>query len=128
MKKYIVDLTTDIIRRAGYYETVKYMLRNNSPEFVIEFLKFEIETGPLAPPKMSPETIGRILGSLEKWDVLASSEAFFKNVRFAGDPADTFCALAANCLAHIIFYRINPDQDTIRHIPEYVPAPSRKRR
>ena len=120
MKKYILDLTDDLIRRYHLQDCMKRMERNSNIA-IRRHIKFDLESNALSPTKMSPKTIGRILGSLGKMDVLLCGKEFFDGVHFSGDPSETFREMAANCLAAIIFYRLSPTADSIKYIPVYIP-------
>jgi hypothetical protein len=118
VKKYLIYLTNDLIRRHHFKDLVERMSANSNAN-IREFIKFDLESDALSPSKMTSEAIGRILGSLENMDVQLSKEELFKGVHFSGDPSETFRELAANCLAAIIFDRLKPTGDTIKYIPPF---------
>jgi hypothetical protein len=106
MTKYIEDLTNNIIRKNSYD---KHPI---DPRFVDDVAR-DLEI--LDVSNMNFETLGKILGSLETGDVLASKQELLNTLSFTGNCGDTLRQLVARALAYVIRERLKPHSasDTI---------------
>lgn len=102
MRKYIENLTDHLIRKNGY-EDILERLDNNKEEF-LKFVKLDLEAGDIK--DMNPETLGKIMCSLETGDVMASGKELFEKVHFAGNCEEMLRELVALCLAYVIRDRL----------------------
>jgi hypothetical protein len=84
---------------------------------LIEHIKEQLEIQDVA--DMSPETLGRIMGSLELFDVNASKDDLLRNLHFGGDCETMFRELVAICLAYAIAGRFEPDDTRMNDVPAY---------
>lgn len=100
MTQYIVNLTNNLIRKNRYNHT--HPFREN---FIKDVAKDLLITDIM---DMSPETLGKILCSIQTGEVLSTKEELFGYVHFNGNCEDTLRELVACCLAHVIQERLNP--------------------
>jgi AraC-like DNA-binding protein len=107
MREYIQNLTDNLIAR-NHYDKVDLKMRGeqNYPNNLVDHIKWDLATGDVR--KMNPETLGRIMCSLETGDVMASKkELLVDNLGFAGDCEDLLRELVALCLAFVIRDRLD---------------------
>lgn len=97
--EYITNLTTNLITKN------RYDAHPLSADFVTH-VKDDLEF--LDVKSMTPETLGRIMGSFEIGDVMASKKELFEGVTFGGDCEQLLRELVALCLALAIRDRLDP--------------------
>ena len=118
MSPYIINLTNNIIGNHRFDEAVKRLLsrqdENSHPDVILDHITTELEVAEIH--EMKPETLGKILFSLEIGDVMATNP--FREVSFGGDCEEAFRQLVSRCLAYVIRDRLNPRMDE-SHIPPY---------
>jgi hypothetical protein len=113
MRPYIVNLTNNLIGKHDYDRLSKRMDRLNFFEHVKDGLEVhDVE-------EMTPETLGRILCSLEIGDVMASKAEMLNGLHFSGDCEDMLRGLVATCLAYAIAGRLESDDTRMNDIPAY---------
>lgn len=115
MRKYIVDLTDQLIGRNGY-DRPPFNLLNHS-QFV-QCIKEDLWLGGDV-SEMNPETLGKIMGSLEIGDVVASKAELLGALSFSGSCEDLLRELVALCLAFVIRDRLDPGLHSSPSIPPY---------
>lgn len=122
MKKYLVDLTNDLIRRYKFDEVALRMKEANDSA-IREIIQMNLETDSLSHKKMTSATIGRILGSISNMEVqMPRKQLMHDRVLWeSSDVTDAFRGLAVNCLTSIIFHRLRPTSETRPYIPPYKP-------
>ena len=99
MREYIVNLTNNLIRKNRYDA---HPLNRDFIGHVTNDLEF------LDVKNMSPETLGKILCSLEIGDVMAGKQELFGALNFSGDCEETLRQFVALCLAYVIKERLDP--------------------
>ncbi len=107
MREYILNLTNNLIAK-NHYEQVDLKMRaeQNYPSNLVEHIKWDLAAGDVR--KMNPETLGRVMCSLETGDVMASKqELLVDNLGFAGDCEDLLRELVSLCLAFLIRDRLD---------------------
>lgn len=113
MRPYIVNLTNNLIGKHDYDRLSKRMDRLNFFEHVKDGLEVhDVE-------EMTPETLGRILCSLEIGDVIASKADLLDGLHFGGDCEAMLRELVATCLAYAIAGRLDADDIRMNDIPAY---------
>jgi hypothetical protein len=120
VKKYLVDLTDDFIRRYKFDEIALRMKEANGSA-IREIIQMRLETGGLHYKSVTSATIGRILGSIGHMEVqMPRAELMHSRVLWeSSDVSDAFRGLAVNCLTSIIFHRLRPTPETRQYIPPY---------
>ncbi len=103
MRKYIQDLTDNLIGKNRYDDLLRRI--KDKVKFV-EHVKLDLESGDIQ--KMTPETLGKIMCSLELGDVMASKVEILKKVVFGGDCNLMLRELVSQCLAFVIRDRLDP--------------------
>jgi hypothetical protein len=99
------------------------MINSNQKAFVrrefVEHVRYELEVGEVA--NMSPETLGRIMGSFEFREVAASKEELLCNLSFGAtcDCKRLLRGLVSVCLAYAIYGRLQPDETRNETTPAY---------
>lgn len=112
MREYLVDLTNHLIGRHGFDQ---YVVANMFDEAgIFRHIALVLETDDLS--KMRPETLGKILGSLELGNVLLSKQEIVDRLYFAGDPVDLLRNIVACCLASVICTRLTGDKELLRDV------------
>ena len=101
MRQYIVNLTNHLIGKHHYEEVA---CRSKNPDEFIKHVKLDLDSGDVQ--VMSPETLGKIMCSLEIGDVMASREELFNGVVFGGDCGEMLRELVSLCLAYAIRDRL----------------------
>ena len=115
MRKYIVDLTNDLINRNRFDRVCDYMAGNKAT-----FLKqatMELLIGDVA--QMRPETLGKIMASFEVGDVMVNRQEIFDGVTFSGDSEEFHREVVSFFLAAAIFERLEPEASRNPKIPAY---------
>lgn len=110
MREYIVNLTNHLITKNRYDA---YPLKGD----FINYVANDLEHSDIK--DMSPETLGKIMCSLEFGDVMAGKNELLGEIHFSGNPEDTFRELVARCLAYTIKDRLEPipvSPDTVPYI------------
>lgn len=105
MRKYIVNLTNNLIRKNRYDELFTKMNKNKPGEF-LGHVTFELESQDVR--IMSPEKLGTIMCSLEIGDVMAGKKELLESLNFNGDCEETLRQFVALCLAYVIRERLDP--------------------
>ncbi len=120
MKKYLVDLTNDLIRLYKFAEYARRMQDAND-SVIREHIQIGLETHGLHYNRMTSATIGRILGSIGHMEVQMPREQLIRTrvLWESSDLGDAFRGLAVNCLTSIIFHRLRPNSETRPYIPPY---------
>jgi hypothetical protein len=113
VKQYIVNLTNEIIGRHGLDEVFERFPQDKVT--FIQQISPSIEVHHVR--KMNPETLGRILCSLEVGDVMASRKELSERIYFAGDCEDLLRSLVVTCLAYAITERLSPKR--LDRVPAY---------
>jgi hypothetical protein len=119
VQQYIVNLTDHLIGKYRYYD---YLVCATPPWDWIRFserIKNDLETDEVR--KMNPETLGRIMCSLEIGDVLIGKAELLHGLHFCGDCGDLLREMVSVCLARIIRDRLDPASDGLSSIPPYAP-------
>ena len=115
MKKYIVDLTNDLIQRNRFDAAFPVYVAKGWPEDVRGHIRRDIEVGEVF--NMNPETLGKIMLQLEPTDLRQQANEIMKKVKFHdSDPGYIFRELVAVCLADVIVSRLDGE---IPEIPRY---------
>lgn len=112
MRKYIKDLTDNLIGENNY---VNLLGKLEWKEF-LTFVKLDLDGGSVR--DMKPETLGKIMFSLELGDVMSKNPG--AEVGFAGDCGDYFREVVALCLAYVIRERLLNACNT--HLTPYRPV------
>jgi hypothetical protein len=113
MRPYIVNLTNNLIGKNRFDRVPMYL--PGRP--LIEWVKEELQIGDVA--DMSPETLGRIMGSLQIGDVMASKAELLGDLHFGGDCEGMLRELVAICLAYAIAGRLESAETRMKDIPAY---------
>lgn len=103
MRPYIQNLTDTLIGKNRFdlmFERVK------EREGFIDRVQNTLEIRDVR--KMNPETLGRILCSLEVGDVMVGRTELFGRMHFCGDCEDMLRELVSLCLAYVICDRLDP--------------------
>jgi hypothetical protein len=116
MNQYIENLTDNLIRR-HHFDADWEEMENQDREKFLKQIKDDLDD--LDVCKMKPETLGRVMCSIELGNVMASKEDLFQGVCFAGQCGDLLRDLVSLCLAYIIRERIlaTPDIEATGLIP-----------
>lgn len=112
MNQYIVNLTDNLIGRHRLDERFRRTSKSSFVTQVTDILEFDDVK------KMNPETLGRVLCSLETGDVAAGKSDLFSRLHFSGDPGETLRELVSICLAYVIHSRLDPGMQESQ-IPRY---------
>ena len=107
MREYIQNLTDNLIAK-NHYDVVDLKLRGekNYPASLVDHVKLDLAAGDVR--KMNPETLGKIMCSLETGDVMANKqELLVDNLGFGGDCEDLLRELVSLCLAFAIRDRLD---------------------
>ena len=107
MRQYIVNLTGNLIGKNNYDALAQKI---GLTDKFIEHVKSDLEAKDVR--KMSPETLGRVMCSLEVGDVMATKEQLCRSVHFAGDCEEMLRELLSLCLAYAIRDRLDYDHPT----------------
>ena len=117
MRKYIVDLTNNLIRKHRLEEFVRKLHtrggEESQREVVLGRLAGILEISEIS--EMRPETLGKILCSFEIGDVMAKNP--FEGICFSGDVEESLRQLVARCLAYVIRDRLEQHSHLL---PKYV--------
>ncbi len=118
MRKYIVDLTDNLIHKNRYDELWDRFCK---PNFVketsfLEHVKLDLDSDDVS--SMKPETLGRIMSSFGVGNIMATKDEILGSVSFAGDCEAMLRELVALCLAYVIRDRLDP-ATTHSSIPPY---------
>jgi hypothetical protein len=122
MRKYLVDLTNDLIRKNGFEEYMARLLSGWSIALVsnsdfVALAAQELEVGAVG--EMTGKKLAQIVDSFELGDVHTTKEEIFKHVRFSGDCKDLLRQQVAFFLACIIRDRLSPTADSVRFVPPF---------
>ena len=112
-REYIKNLTNHLIDTHHYDDEV--WSRSNTRTSFPRHVALDLEANDIR--DMSPETLGRILCSLEIGNVMASKNELFCALHFAGDCEEMLRELVALCLAYVIRDRLYPP--AISNLPPY---------
>lgn len=115
MRKYIVDLTNDLISRNRFDRACDLMAGNK-----ITFLKqatMDLLIGDVA--QMNPATLGKIMASFEVGDVMVNRQEIFEHVTFSGGSEDFLREIVSFFLAAAIFERLEQEPSRNPEIPAY---------
>jgi len=115
MRKYIVDLTNDLIKRNRIDRTYDLMAGNKTT--FLKHASMELLVGDVA--DMNPGTLGKIMSSFEVGDVMVDRQEIFEGVTFSGDCEDLLREIVSFCLAAAIFERLELKPSRNRNIPAY---------
>jgi hypothetical protein len=115
MRKYIVDLTNELIAKNNYARSFKTTFLGKERKSFLHFVKNDLNFG--AVNEMSPATLGKIMCSFEVGDVAAEHPG--KGVPFSGDCEVMFREMVALCLAYVIRDRLDPNEQEGCGIPLY---------
>jgi len=107
MRQYIVNLTNHLIAK-NRYDEVFYKIGN--PDEFVQHVKFDLDSGDVR--TMNLDTLGKIMGSFEIGDVMASKKDLFNNVSFSGDCEEMLRELVSLCLAFAIRDRLDDHSPT----------------
>ncbi len=107
MRQYIVNLTSNLIGKNNYDALAQNI---GLTDKFIEHVKNDLDAKDVR--KMSPETLGRVMCSLEVGDVMASKEQLCRGVHFAGDCEEMLRELLSLCLAYAIRDRLDYEHPT----------------
>ena len=113
MQQYIVNLTDNLIGTHRYAALSKLMKR----ERFFEHVKDELEQEDVR--KMAPETLGRIMCSLEIGDVMLGKQELLGSLHFCGDCGDLLREAVSVALASVIRDRLDPIMPEMSGIPSY---------
>ena len=102
MRQYIINLTDNLIGKHRLDRKQKFL---NGEEVLRKFYEATIENDVA---QMSPETLGKIMCSLEIGDVMISQEEFRLKCLFWGDGRDMLNILVTFFLARVIYDRLKP--------------------
>lgn len=108
MTPYIVNLTNSLIGKHRFNDL--FFNRHRSFDYktkFIEMVAYDLEMNDVR--QMNPETLGRVLCSLETGDVLTGKKEILGGLHFSGDPGETLREMVAVCLAYVIRDRLDPD-------------------
>lgn len=105
MRKYIVNLTSNLINKNRYDEI---FARMNNPSEFLTHIALDLESDDVK--DMSPETLGKIMCSFEIGDVMSGHPG--KEVKFSGDCEDLLREIVSICLAYVIRSRLNGESKT----------------
>ena len=122
MRKYIVNLTSHLIRTNHYDEIFDEI--GNQNEF-IRHIKFDLLCGDVR--KMSAETLGKIMCSFEIGDVIADKNDLFNGVSFGGNCEEMLRELVCLCLAYAIYQRHDEDRLAGTGVPSWTTPRTQKR-
>ena len=118
MRKYIVDLTNNLIGKHLFDELIERLRArggaDSHPCVILDHIANILEVTEVQ--KMNPETLGKIMCSFETNDIAAKNP--FREVSFSGNPGDALRELVSACLAHVIYDRLDPDMSN-PHVPPY---------
>jgi hypothetical protein len=113
MTPYIKNLTNNLIGKHRFDEFFRRRIGKTS---FIDSVRIMLETADVR--VMNPETLGRVLCSLEIGDVMLGKKELFGGLHFSGDPGETLREMVAACLAQVIHDRLDPSM-TGSQIPRY---------
>ncbi len=114
MTLYIVNLTNTLIGKHRF--DILFCNREDyKPDFT-EMVAEILQANDVR--KMSPETLGRILCSMEPGDVMADKQQLTERLSFGGDPGEMLRWMVAVCLAYVITSRLDPKMEE-SHIAPY---------
>ena len=113
MREYIVNLTNNLIGKHGFDDLARRLCKVD----LLRHIKYCLEADDVA--MMNPETMGRIMSSLEIGDLMTSKQELFSFLRFNGNGADLFRELVATCLAHAICIRFYSEEAEGYGVPAY---------
>jgi len=118
MRKYIENLTDDLIRKHRYDEASRTIFKGKPAAFRA-FIAWDLFIEDVA--DMRPETLGKILCSFETGDVMSPHPG--REVSFSDNCENMLRELVARCLAYAIEGRFNPVAREMG-IPPYCAFPS----
>jgi hypothetical protein len=114
MTPYIVNLTNTLIDKHRFD-----VLFCNREDYMPDFTEMVAEILSADDIRqMNPETLGRILGSMETGDVIASKQELKERLYFGGDLGEMLRSMVAVCVAYVITSRLDPKMEE-SHIPRY---------
>ena len=114
MRQYIQNLTDNLTGKNRYDEIWERI--QNADEF-LKHIKTDLEIGDVR--DMNPETLGKIMCSLETGDVMASKDDLFKGVHFGGDCGEMLREMVALSLAYVIRNRVDRSTRDSSYFPAY---------
>jgi hypothetical protein len=127
MRPYIVNLTNNLIGKHRFNELI--ILCSQHPEVpkrmsyrdsFIGNVKNSLEASDVQ--DMAPETLGKIMCSMEIGDIRVGKEELVQNLYFAGDCNGMLRCLVSYCLACVIYERLNHPGVLYGDIPSYRPS------
>lgn len=124
MREYIINLTNDIIRAHHFHNLLRNMQRGNPPDVIVDRIQEELERTEVL--HMRPVTLGKILGSLEIGDVMATKEQLLHPLCFGGDMENLLRQLVARSLAFVIRDRLDPINLETKLVPPFIPPKPRQ--
>jgi len=113
MTPYIENLTNSLIGKHRFDELFRRRIGETS---FVKSVSGTLEVDDVQ--QMKPETLGRVLCSLEVGDVIFSKKELFDGLHFSGDLGDTLREMVALCLGKVIHDRLDPSMMEA-HIPRY---------
>ena len=108
MGQYIINLTNNLIGKHRF-DAVWRTMKNQDKEKFLKQIKDDLDTFDVY--DMKPETLGKIMCSIESGNVMASVEELFRGVHFAGQCDELLREIVSLCLAYIIRERVSPTAD-----------------
>lgn len=118
MREYIKNLTNNLIGNHSFDEVSK--ITPDRDQFLSHVFHILL-VGEVS--EMTPETLGKIMGSFDAWEVMTGKQEISKYATFAGDSLDFLREIVALFLAVVIRDRLNAGRGRNKATPVYLPPP-----